>query len=598
MKISALRILNYKGFSDTEFIELNHSWNVLVGQNNAGKTAFMEGFRFSRNVSKPHKDIRFAKDHSYSSVSHFIARLQFSREWLKGAWLKQGGEFYIPTSVTTEVGRRYEIDPLPFWEGDDFDVELDFGAGSIASSSWPSHRLFEGGKGSRIFTAQQATDDHQVGVQASAFGGDNDSLPQTVSNNISDKVYVFEAKRFAVGECAHEDTAVLAPSATNLPAVLIKLASNPDLFDEYNCNVSTIFPSIKKITVTTFGNNFQIRVWPVDPSTRRDDLAVPLNECGAGVGQVLSILYVAMTSAPGVIAIDEPNSFLHPGAAKKLVQILKRYPHHQYIISTHSPEVMAEAQPATLHLIRYDGIESTVESFDESEVETKRMMLEEVGASISDVFGADRVIWVEGPTERECFDLIIAREFDGPIVGLSLVSLRNTGDLDGKQADAALDIYDALTKGGSILPVSSWFSFDREGKSDQKIDDIYRRCGGRAKFLPRAMTENYLLSPAAISKVLHALGEEMQAVDAIEGLLKKHASNRMLNKVVQSFGSKEFYINVDGANLLKDVFNEASDARHSYRKVRDGVELLKAVLDDERETVDELVKFVGDLIHR
>jgi len=48
---------------------------------------------------------------------------------------------------------------------------------------------------------------------------------------------------------------------------------------------------------------------------------VPLSESGTGVGQVLAILYVVFTSEyPRTIVIDEPQSFLHPGAVRKLFE--------------------------------------------------------------------------------------------------------------------------------------------------------------------------------------------------------------------------------------------------------------------------------------
>jgi predicted ATPase len=144
-----------------------------------------------------------------------------------------------------------------------------------------------------------------------------------------------------------------------LAAVIAKMAANPLLFQEFNQHVTTIFPSIRWVAPNPKGNTVEVRIWSIDPSTRREDLAIPLNESGTGVGQVLAILYVAMTNEPGVIAIDEPNSFLHPGAAKKLIQILKLYPQHQYIISTHSPELINVAQPAALHLVRFESKEGT-----------------------------------------------------------------------------------------------------------------------------------------------------------------------------------------------------------------------------------------------
>ena len=86
----------------------------------------------------------------------------------------------------------------------------------------------------------------------------------------------------------------------------------------------------------------------------RDDLPHSLSECGTGVGQVLAILYVVMRSTGDVICIDEPNSFLHPGAAKALVEILNEQQEHQYIIGTHSPEVIVASRPERLFMLRLE----------------------------------------------------------------------------------------------------------------------------------------------------------------------------------------------------------------------------------------------------
>ena len=597
MKITGLRVVNYKGFLDSGFVELNESWNVVVGQNNAGKTAFIEGFRLGQNGNRLHKDISFPRDFAYPTESRFIARMTLNREWIKTAWLKRGGIFELPICGSDAQGNRVELNPNQFWEGDDLSVELVFEPGNKVTSEWPSHRLFAA-PGDRQYIQIHPTPDRKLGALGGQGSGMQDTLPVLVQLNYATHIYTFDAKRFAVGECGHEDATVLRSDAGNLPAVLVKLAGNPDLFREFNQNVRTVFSSIKGVTVTTKGANFEIRVWPVEPETRRDDLAVPLNESGTGVGQVLAILYVAMTSEAGVIAIDEPNSFLHPGAAKKLIQILRKYGQHQYVISTHSPEVIAAAQPASLHLVRFDGQQSRVETFDEAEVETKRMMLGEVGASLGDIFSAERVIWVEGPTERECFDLIVREALGGPFAGLSFVALRNTGDFEGKEANAraVLDIYDTLSKGGSILPVTVGFSFDGEGKTEQQMEDLKRRCDGRARVLGRRMTENYLLDPKTIAGVLVRLGEEAVDEAAVEALLARFAPGRMPRGVSGEWGTIECLSNVDGANLLKDVFHEATEGRQEYRKVRDAVELLRILLSNSPDHVGDLVGFVRELV--
>jgi hypothetical protein len=224
------------------------------------------------------------------------------------------------------------------------------------------------------------------------------------------------------------------------------------------------------------------------------------------------------------------------------------------------------------------------------------MMLEEVGASLADVFSADRVIWVEGPTERECFELILETELNIPIFGIAFVALRNTGDLNGKQANAALEIYDALTQGNSIIPISMCFSFDREGKCIREMEDLNRRCGGRAKFLPRRMIENYFLNSIAVCTVLKDLGEGSVTPEVIDELLRKHSAQRLPKEIITDFMSDEFLLYVDGAKLLVDVFCEASETRHNYRKVRDGIDLLKVILKTSRESVSELIEFVDGIV--
>lgn len=139
-----------------------------------------------------------------------------------------------------------------------------------------------------------------------------------------------------------------------------------------------------------------------DPQTRRSDLAIPLNECGTGVGQVLAILYVVLTSARGsTILIDEPTSFLHPGAVRKLLQVVKEHGGHQFIISTHSPSVISLLERETMWITRSESGSSTVSELSASSRSDITLFLEEIGASLGDVFGADSVIWVEGATEAK-----------------------------------------------------------------------------------------------------------------------------------------------------------------------------------------------------
>ena len=102
-----------------------------------------------------------------------------------------------------------------------------------------------------------------------------------------------------------------------------------------------------------------------------------------------------------VIIIDEPQSFLHPGAVRKLLEIfqLPQYSHHQYILTTHSPEVIGSVQEKTVLLVERDDMRSEIKQIDSNCVNDLRLILSSVGARLSDVFGMENIIWVEGETE-------------------------------------------------------------------------------------------------------------------------------------------------------------------------------------------------------
>jgi predicted ATP-dependent endonuclease of OLD family len=104
------------------------------------------------------------------------------------------------------------------------------------------------------------------------------------------------------------------------------------------------------------GPNLEILIWPTKSlESGRKYLVFSLSDCGTGIGQVLAILYAVVTSPQSrPIVIDEPQSYLHPGAAKKLIEILKEFPQHQYFITTHSAQIIAAANPSTIVKLRYE----------------------------------------------------------------------------------------------------------------------------------------------------------------------------------------------------------------------------------------------------
>lgn len=367
----------------------------------------------------------------------------------------------------------------------------------------------------------------------------------------------------------------------------------------FNHYVSIIFPHIKQISISQGQENTEIKVWHISPLEMRDDLAYSLSACGTGIGQVLSILFVVLTANyPRIIIIDEPQSFLHPGAAKKLIEILKelgndgRFQEHQYIISTHSPTIIAAAEPATITMLKYtEDCETKVFTMDSKDTRELRYLLDEVGVRLSDVFGMDKILWVEGPTEEKCYPQIITKILNKSLRGIQILAVKNTGDLEGKRAHIIFGVYDKLSGSHNLFPPAIGFVFDKEERNEQQIEDLRKRSSNPVEFLPRRMYENYLLDSEAIAIVINELDEGQEKVitaSDVEVILEEY------KKVKCKKGASDDSL-IDGANTLKYVFSNLTESRVSFEKTRDSVKLTEWLIANKPESLKEISDILAKL---
>jgi len=623
MLISKIQVLNYKSFRDSEWIEFKPGINIITGQNSAGKTALLEALTLDfKNI--PHKSISTLP--TPSSPLNNQSKVNFSLHLTEQEVIEIAAQipkpYPIPQPASNDISIPEGIQLFQTWldnpklqtyrlsiGGDstlianDFSKELAFGLYDTVSvaSGMCSHVIPQEDINGRLISSSYST--QTIEVTNGVFG--------KFFKIIQKRIYRFLAERLNVSSCSRTFSSELLSNASNLPEVLgIMQGENPELFNLFNKYVSIIFPQIKRITVSQ-GQNIEIKVWHIDPSTYRNDLSFPLSACGTGIGQVLSILYVVLTAHnPRVVIIDEPQSFLHPGAAKKLIEVLREigksgsFPQHQYIISTHSPTIIASAEPTTIVMLRYiESCETALSIMNSEDTRELRTLLDEVGVRLSDVFGMDKILWVEGPTEEKCYPLIIKEILKKPLRGIQVLAIKNTGDLEGKRAHVIFDVYDKLSGTQNLFPPAIGFLFDRELRTTQEMDDLRKRSSNPVKFLPRRMYENYLLHSEAIANVLNNLDEYR------ENLITTSDVNVLLNEARQekSYFPKNVSNNnliahpwvdmhIDGARVLKDIFSKLSESRVEFSKTRDSVKLTEWLILNQPESLEEISKLLNEVL--
>lgn len=598
MKLLSARLQNYRSFNDTGRIFFTDGLNLIVGQNNCGKTSLLSAIAKIFSDEKHRTPSEYRIDRLPSSQLDIELHLSGS-DLEEAFFLSAGSSIY-----------------WPIYNGEEHPTE----------SLWPSLRAthhtlclkrtpdkgFQSSKqptlkgkptplsASTVFQVQNGE------IQWQGHGQTQDNIPDVSWNLWKNRTFYFEAQRYSLGEfqLGREDT--LRENASNLASVLNFLQTErPDLFDLLVDHVRDIFPTVQHLSVRSTGANFEIRTWPTRERSRTE-LSFELNRSGTGVSQVLAILCVIMTKSSSIIFVDEINSFLHPSAIKALMRIINTYySHHQYVITTHSPDIVGISGVSSLILVKKEGYESTIRQLIPKEIESLRIVLEELGVSGSDVLSAEKIVWVEGDTEELCFPLVCQRNRNLGAVphGVRFVSVVATGDFQARSKwirEIVFSVYNRLTQNTNPLVISVRFSFDSERLSETDKLELIEESKGTLTFLPRRNFECYLLHPGAISRFLREqLPETLQDLHStdVSACLSELASRPAFSRNWKGdLQDRAWLREVDGARLLEMCCESISKSQLKFTKKSHSLRILKYIFDVEPDFLQELTDYVQSIV--
>jgi len=636
MYLSKFRLLNYKSFQDSEVLEFKPGINIIVGPNNSGKTALLEALslKFQNNIHKSittfpspsdvintysiyelslivkKENIVFFMNNCFSKTNNRLL-ITVPDEYTRNGSLSQSLQDFLNNKNFQDIEikiRSSSSDPIPFDSIPNF---------FSSSYNEPLKNLLKKRELENFLKKGDLTTGSYMGFFNLNEQPVNhlNSFGLTIQYQLFQKyrsiIYKFNAERVSSGIYPVGSSHYLEADASNLAEVISNLQlNNPSLFEKFNKYVSRVISTIKWVSAPLSNGNSQVKVWNLDTATQRGDLAYPLSDCGTGISQVLAILYVIITSQePQIIIIDEPQSFLHPGAAKKLIEIFKEFSQHQYFISTHSAEIIGVANPSTIVKLRYEDGETKTSIMNARDIREQRCLLAELGVSLSDVFGADTILWVEGPTEELCFPLILYKLAPELLTGTKIISIKNTDDLVGGKTHLAkvmFDLYQRLSGGENLFPPVLGFVFDQENRTQQNMDDLKRRNPKRVHFLEKCMYENYLLYPDAIAAILNEYNLEQDALTN-ETVQKELESNKNILKEKKDAFPKDTtpeqrsdpqYVdkNINAAKLLGMLFTQLSVAPLEFDKTEHSVMLTEWLLKNNPDSFAELVQFLQGII--
>ena len=614
MRISKFKLKNYVSFydEDAEDIELGPGIHFIVGKNNSGKTALIDALRLIEPRA-PHRSLDTIP--ARGGISEGPRDIEVEFEFAAGTLtkiLRTNGPTHLlgvsqmdgidPSHIEREVLDTLSEETRIRFFADPFRLKL--GESEHCLNVIPDRdSLFlevTQGNGEQLFISDSGMSIGQSERKRSVW--------HTLFDNFVFSVYKFEAQRPVEAHSPTRNELILKFDASNLAQVMDTARRKRTLrYEQVIDLVKRVFPDILEIEIDKLpeqnreGEYLEVYVGYVDLAEERYDLRVPLSGCGTGLAQVLAMLYVVVVSDdPRIILIDEPQSFLHPDAVRKLLEIfqLPDYRHHQYVLTTHSPTALASVREKRILLLEREHMTSNITLIDPKVQADLEFALRTVGARLSDVFGMDNIIWVEGQTDEVCFPLIL-HAHGVPLFGTKILRLAHSGDFtDKKHGVTSVKLYRRLSASEALLPPALAFVFDADLESD--LEQVKAVFGKQVRFLCRQNYESYLTDASAITHVLKEDDPDHVDVYTQNGIQawidQNHENGEYYPK--KPFDADKWIYCIDGAKFLKNLFQQLTETRVAYDKISHTPRLTRIILDQENDHFQEIVDLITGILEK
>ena len=444
MHIETVAITNYKSFLEKQTFHFEPGFNLLVGTNNAGKTTVLDVIDLEPGLNEPHRSERTIPKYGGQPIQFSEFEVTLATRFSELRRLAGSTQVYLPLTVPPNVSLS---DPEILKEVLNF-AKYDEALRLISTFGHGAETVHVMGNNSIRGSANRSSHDAPL-TAASLQYLSNELEPQISAGGHSGahnivgnycqlfraRIYRFNAQRRPGFQCAAQGSAILDREAGTLPYCINHLQTNDAHGHRLLCSwISRIFPSVKWVQAPPNNSNFDLHCLPLTPEARRDDLATRMARMGAGIGNVIAMLYVVLTSRePQVIAIDEPNAFLHPRALRELLAILESEgKQHQFILTAHSADVLTAVTTRSISLLEFDGVATTVQHVGSKDLHALRGGLADLGIRMTDLHAKDRVFWVEGQTEELVMPEILRWACPEVAAATSVLRVERTGTFSKK----------------------------------------------------------------------------------------------------------------------------------------------------------------------
>lgn len=223
------------------------------------------------------------------------------------------------------------------------------------------------------------------------------TIDEVTRNQINERCHCYKSVEIITGEDFYK----------SIPALKLNETEGQRRIEEFEKFLSEFFFEGGKVYLTSFQKHpFEIHI------KIGDEMQQPIYNLGDALQMLIALTIPLFLYDSGIIAIEEPELFMHPGFQKKLMEVFCKHEksgNFLFLIASHSNHIIDGLQfsdEVSIFTVnkKIDPQDKAKEKLPVLEVENiafkDKTALNLLGVSNSSVYLSNCTIWVEGVTDR------------------------------------------------------------------------------------------------------------------------------------------------------------------------------------------------------